>query len=142
MKRTLALLALAGFAGAALAQPQMPPPGTMGPNGHFRIEMRDMERWRMHQLTVLLDLTAAQQQQVKAILAREHVKMRQNMRRMMQQMRAAHRAARQETLAQLSHVLSPAQLTKYKVLMPRGPMMIMRHWKSRPMAPPAPPAAP
>lgn len=124
MKRTVVLLALLGVMGTALASP---PPAAGAPcAGRFRAMQRRLEHRRMEQLTVLLDLTPAQQGKVKAILSEEHAKVRQSMRRVIEQARAAHRAVRHETLAKLSSVLSPQQMKKFKLLMP-GRMLIMRH---------------
>ncbi len=83
-----------------------------------------MEQHRMEQLTVLLDLTPAQQQAVKAILSSEHARMRQSVEQAMQQVRDAHRAVHKETIDKLSTVLSPAQMKKFNALMPEGGMMM------------------
>lgn len=125
MRRSLVLLMMLGVTGAALAKPQAPAAGPPCA-GHFRTMMQRMQERRMERLTVLLDLTPAQQARVKAILAEEHAKMRRSMRQMVRQMRATHRAAHEETITRLSGVLSPEQMKKFKLLMP-GRMLIMRH---------------
>jgi hypothetical protein len=165
MKRSLVLLACVGIAGVALAQPpQMHHPAWGGAGWNtrqMRMEMRLMQRWRMHQLTVLLQLTPAQRQQVKSIFRQQRVAMRRNMeamhrsmrpirremRAVMRKMRAEQRAARHAAMAQLAHVLSPGQMTKFKVLMPppgmmrmgpgaMGGMMPHRAWNAPPPPPP------
>lgn len=123
MRRTIILLAMLGIAGTALASP--PPAGGRPDVARFRMIQRRLEHRRMEQLTVLLELTPAQQGKVKAILSEEHAKVRQSMHRIFEQARAAHRSARRETLAKLSSVLSPEQVKKFKLLMP-GRMFIMR----------------
>ncbi len=125
MRRSLMLLMMLGVTGVALANPQA---AAAGPPcaGHSRTMMQRMEQRRMERLTVLLELTPAQQARVKAILAEEHAKMRRSMRQVMRQMRATHRTVHQETLTRLSGVLSPEQMKKFKLLMP-GRMLIMRH---------------
>lgn len=80
----------------------------------------------MEQLTVLVSLTPAQESKVKAILAEEHARIRQSMRKVVEQARAAHRAVHKETLAKLSAVLSPEQMRKLELLMP-GRMLIQFH---------------
>lgn len=88
--------------------------------------MHRMEHRRMEQLTVLVGLTPAQAGKVKAILSEEHARIRQSMRKVMEEARATHRAARKETLAKLSAVLSAEQMRKFKLLMP-GRMLIQFH---------------
>lgn len=124
MRRSLVLLALLGVTGAALASP--PPAGGRPDAARFKMMQRHFEQQRMHRLTVLLDLTPAQQGKVGSILSEEHAKMRRSMWRLMKQARATHRAVRHQTLARLSSVLSPEQLKKFKLLMP-GRMLIRRH---------------
>ena len=96
-----------------------------------------MEERRMQQLTVLLDLTSAQQQQIKTILEAEHARMRQSMEQAMRQVEETHRAVRKDTLDKLSAVLSPAQMKKFKVLMPGPGMMhgMMMHGMGHGMGP-------
>jgi hypothetical protein len=112
--------------------------------------MHRMEHRRMEQLTVLLDLTPAQQEKVKTILAAEHARMRQSMEQAMRQIRDTHRAVRKDTLDKLSAVLSPEQMKKFKVLMPgphgmMGAMMMhgmMSHGRGMGPPPPGAGAAP
>lgn len=128
MKRALIVLALTGAASVALAQTRPMPmcdAGWGGAQVRVRVHMRRMQQWRMHQLTVLLGLTGAQRQQVKAILRQQRIATRRNikpfrqaMHRAFQQMRAAQRATHKQTLERLSRVLNPEQLAKFKVLMP------------------------
>jgi hypothetical protein len=121
-------------------------------------ERAQMEQKRMDRLAVLLDMTPAQKQQVQAVLASERSEMQQAMKQAMQAARAAHT----ETETKLGQVLSPAQMTKLKLLMPdrhhfrmRGRMGMHGHmgmhggmgmhgpgpgmWKDHGGAPPAPP---
>ncbi len=101
----------------------------------------------MEQLTVLLDLTPAQQQKVRVILAAEHARMMQSVRQAMRQVRDTHRAVRKDTIEKLSGVLSPEQLRKFKVLLP-GPHRVMgammmhgMMMRGRDRGPPSPPGA-
>jgi hypothetical protein len=127
----LAVLALAGttLAGITLAQESPAPShGWHGEHGwQNSAEWRQkMEQRRLERLTVLLDLTAAQRQQVQAILSDEHARMRtamQQVEQAMKQARATHEAVRKETVQRLSSVLTPAQMKKLKVLMPEHGMM-------------------
>ena len=121
MRRSLVLLVMLGMTGAALASP--PPAGPPACAAHWRMVMQRMEQRQMKRLSVLLGLTPAQRGKVKAILAEEHARLRRRMRKVMEQVRATHRAARHETLEKLSSVLSPEQMSKLKLLMP-GRMMI------------------
>jgi hypothetical protein len=105
----------------ALAQTPAAPPSPAWHGG--RAMMQRMQQRRMEQLTVLLDLTAAQQRQVNTILSAEHERMWQAAQQAMRQIRDAHRAVRKDTLAKLSTVLSPQQMKKFKVLMPGPDMM-------------------
>ncbi len=82
-----------------------------------------MEQHQMKRLTLLLDLTAVQQQKVEGILAAEHSRMRQAMGQAMRQVRDTHRAVRKDTTAKLSAVLSPTQMEKFEALMPERGMM-------------------
>lgn len=130
MKRTLALLMMLGVAGAACAS--APPPAD-GPAwaGHMHAMRQHMEQRRMHRLTVLLDLTPAQQAQVKGIFEAEHARMhasRRQVRQAMQQAWAARKAAHHETMTRLSAVLSPEQMKKLALLMPRHMHMGPHHW--------------
>jgi hypothetical protein len=118
----VAAVALLCACGTALAQtPPAPPPHAWQGGGAM---MQRMEQRRMEQMTVLLDLTPAQQQKVQAILAAEHARMRKTMLQAMRQMRETHRLVRKDTIERLSTVLSPEQMKKFKVLMP-GPRMMM-----------------
>lgn len=145
MKRGLVLLVLAGAASVALAQTAPTPrlnAGWRGAGGGrgVRMGVQRMEQWRMHRLTVLLDLTAAQREKVQSILREQRVAMRQHMApvrqamwRALRQMRAAQEATHKETLTKLAGVLSPKQLAKFKVLMPRHPWFWMHHMGPRGM---------
>ncbi len=130
MKRTLVLLALTGVASVALAQ--SPPPAPAWRHGSMAMRMQRMQRmeqWRLHQLTVLLDLSPAQQQQVKAIYDQQHAAMRASMQQVMQAMRAArlaHRDAHQQMMTRMAQVLNPAQMAKFRVLIPPHPRPFMR----------------
>ncbi|MGC8518010.1 MAG: hypothetical protein ACP5P4_05700 [Steroidobacteraceae bacterium] len=158
MKRSLILLSLAAVTSVALAQTPTPQLAHGWPQGAAAAHMRriqHMEQWRLHQLTVLLDLTAAQRQQVRAILTEQHAAMRTSMQQMMRAMRAmrqAHMAAKRQMMAKMARVLSAEQMAKFKVLLPphpwfgmAGPMgrgamgMRMRMASPPPPAPPAPP---
>lgn len=130
IRRSVVLVAMLGFAGATLAQEPAPPPPPQWHGDHdgkHAAEWRQkMEQRRVEQLDVLLDLTPAQRQQVQAILAEEHAKMRtamQQVKQAMKQARVAHEAAHKETLQRLSSVLSPTQMKKLKVLMPEHGFM-------------------
>jgi len=144
--RSVVLLAALAMAGTALARtPPSPPPQWQGHHQwknaaewHQKMEQRRMER-----LSVLLDLTAAQRQQVQSIFADEHAKMKtamQPVQQAMEQARAAHHAVRRETEQKLAAVLTPAQMKKLKLLMPehgRGHFMMRRKGMG-----PMPPAGP
>jgi Spy/CpxP family protein refolding chaperone len=84
----------------------------------------------MDRLATLLDLTDAQKTQVQAVLEAEHAKMKalhdqaeaSGQKPTFDQMKAAHQQAQQDTITQLTPILSPAQLEKFQVLMAeRGP---------------------
>lgn len=98
----------------------------------------------MERLTILLDLTPAQQQKVEAILASEHTRMMQSMKEAMRQVRQAHRAVRKDTADKLSAVLSPTQMKKFDALMPDRAMMhgMMMHGMEHDMGMGAPPSGP
>jgi Spy/CpxP family protein refolding chaperone len=112
-----------------------------------------MEQRRMERLAVLLDMTPAQKQQVQAIFSAERTRMQQAMR----QAREARRAAHTEAVTKLGQVLSPRQMKKLELLMPkrhhrlfmmrmamRGRMGMWRPHAGYGMwpPPPAPPPAP
>jgi flagellar biosynthesis GTPase FlhF len=78
-------------------------------------ERARMEERRMDRLAVLLDMTPAQKQQVQTILSAERGRVQQAMKQAME----ARRAARTETVTKLGQVLSPAQMKKLKLLMPK-----------------------
>jgi Spy/CpxP family protein refolding chaperone len=166
LRRSVVLLALSCLGGFALAQtpPSAPPPAAawhgQGARGamHWR---QKMEQRRMERLTVLLDLTAAQQQQVKAIMSEERARMRpsmQQMMRAMRQLRAAREAARKEAMQKLASALTPLQMKKLELLMPEHPRFMMRGGRgmgmgmrmgmrmgmmgAHPMGPPGPPPPP
>jgi Spy/CpxP family protein refolding chaperone len=112
--------------GVAAAQPP-DAPGGGGPGPGFRHES---PAERMDHLAILLDLTDGQKAQVQAILDEQHAKMKAQHDAMQSsgqkptfdQMKAAHDQLRQDTLAKLTPVLTPAQLKKFQVLMEeRGP---------------------
>jgi hypothetical protein len=127
--RSVVMMAMLAVAGTALAQaPASPSPQWQG---HHQWKgaadwHQKMEQHRMERLTVLLDLTPAQQQQVRTIFSDEHARMKTAMGQVqeaMKQVRAAHEAAHKETLQRLGSVLSPAQMKKLDALMPpRGVM--------------------
>jgi Spy/CpxP family protein refolding chaperone len=84
----------------------------------------------MDHLATLLDLTDAQKAQVQTILDEQRAKMKaerdaaraSGQKPTFEEMKAAHDQMRQETLAKLTPVLTPAQLKKFQVLMEeRGP---------------------
>ncbi|MGH8269204.1 MAG: periplasmic heavy metal sensor [Steroidobacteraceae bacterium] len=145
--RNVVLTVLLAVAGTALAQqpPAAPPP----PHWHARMEQQRIER-----MAVLLELTAAQRQQVQTILTDEHARMKpamQQVEKAMKQARATHEAVHKETLQRLSSVLTPAQMKKLKVLMPEHGMMhgmmmrgmMMHHMgHGMHMEPPPPPPGP
>ena len=136
MKRFAVFLALAGMTSIALAQSPAPVPPPGWATRAMTMRMKAMEKWRLHQLTVLLDLSAAQQQQIKAIIAEQHAAMRTSMLQVMRAMRAAraaHVAAQREMMSKMAQVLSPAQMAKFKVLMPPHRWFMMRRMRPRGM---------
>jgi Spy/CpxP family protein refolding chaperone len=127
MKITLAAAAAVLWMGAAVAQAPDSPPGEGGPGPGFRHETPAQH---MEHLATLLDLTDAQKAQVQTILDEQRAQMKaqrdaaqaSGQKPTFEQMRAAHAQMRQETLAKLTPVLTPAQLKKFQVLMEeRGP---------------------
>jgi Spy/CpxP family protein refolding chaperone len=150
IRRSVVLLAMLAVAGTALAQA----PASQKPQWQGHHELKDAGEWqqkmeqrRMERMAVLLDLTPAQRQQVQAILADEHAKMKtamQQVRQAMKQARATHEAARKDTEQRLAGVLNPEQMKKLKVLMPEhahGAFM-MRHGGMAWMRHPGPGADP
>ena len=110
---------------AAMAQAPDSTGGGPGPGGHHESAAQ-----RMDNLATLLDLTDAQKTQVQAVLEAEHAKMKalhdqaeaSGQKPTFDQMKAAHEQAQQDTITQLTPILSPAQLKKFQVLMAeRGP---------------------
>ena len=126
---SVVLVAALALAGTALAQS---PPPTAQWHGHHQWKdaaqwRQKMEQRRMDRLTLLLDLTPAQRQQVQAIFADEQAKMKtamQQLRQAMEQAHAAHEAVRKDAEHRLSSVLSPTQMRKLKALMPEHGMMM------------------
>jgi hypothetical protein len=131
IRRSVVLLSMLAVAGTALAQTPPSPPPQQQWHGHHQWKdaaqwRQKMEQRRMDRLAILLDLTPAQRQQLKTIFADERAKMKpamQQVRQAMKQVRAAHEAARKETLQRLTSVLSPTQMKKFKALMPEHGMM-------------------
>lgn len=130
IKRSVVFVAMLTMAAAALAQAPSPPPP---PHWHGHRPGRDVAQWqqqmqqrRMERLTLLLDLTPAQQRQVQAIFADEHARMKSAMRQVRQAMRrarATHAAVRKETQQRLQSVLNPLQMKKLAALKPGPDMM-------------------
>lgn len=136
IRRSVLLLSMLAVAGAALAQtPPSPPPGQWHGNHQWKHAaqwQQKMQQRRMDRLVILLDLTPTQRQQLGTIFADERAKMKpamQQMRQAMKQVRAAHEAARKETMQRLTSVLNPTQMKKFKALMPEHGMMraVMMH---------------
>jgi hypothetical protein len=113
----VAVLGLAAAAGVAVAQPPGPPQGGPG---------LDIER-----LTILLDLDAYQRGEVERLLAeqREHNRAARAARSdsaerpSFEEMQARREQSRAELVTKLEAVLTPQQITKFKVLTerPEGP---------------------
>jgi Spy/CpxP family protein refolding chaperone len=125
MKISLAAVAVL-WMGVAIAQAP-DSSGGGGPGPGFRHESAAEH---MDHLATLLDLTDEQKAQVQTILDEQHAKMKaqrdaaqaSGQKPTFEQMKAEHEQLRQETLAKLTPVLSPAQLKKFQVLMAeRGP---------------------
>jgi Spy/CpxP family protein refolding chaperone len=125
MKISVAAVA-ALWMGVAIAQAP-DSAGGGGPGPGFRHES---PAEHMDHLATLLDLTDQQKAQVQTILDAQHAKMKaerdaaqtSGQKPTFEQMKAAHDQLRQDTLAQLTPVLSAAQLKKFQVLMEeRGP---------------------
>ena len=124
MKASIFAVALL-WVGVAVAQAPDSPAGGPGPGGRHESPAQ-----RLDNLATLLDLTDAQKTQVQAVLEAEHAKMKalheqaeaSGQKPTFEQMKAAHVQAQQDTLTQLTPILSPAQLKKFQVLMAeRGP---------------------
>jgi glycyl-tRNA synthetase beta subunit len=130
IRRSLVIVAMLALTGATFAQEPAPPAAHWHGEHQWKnsAEWRQkMEQHRMERLTVLLELTAAQRQQVQAILSDEHAKMRtamQQVEQAMQKARATHEAVHKEAIQRLSSVLTPAQMKKLNVLMPEHGMMM------------------
>lgn len=156
MKRTLVTLALAGsfalgmtalpaFAQDSAPPPQPPPTMQQGMGGmHHGMHHRRMspERQLKH-LTRALDLTAAQQEQLKPILKEQDQKMReiwqsqaQQRRQMREQMMSAAKAGK----AKIEAVLTPEQKQKFDEMIHRR-MERMHQWRQDHGGPPPPPPA-
>jgi Spy/CpxP family protein refolding chaperone len=125
MKISVAAAVAVLWMGVAIAQ--TPDSGGGGPGPGFRHES---PAEHMDHLATLLDLTDAQKVQVQTILDAQRAKMKaehdaaeaSGQKPTFEQMKAAHDQLRQDTLAKLTPVLSPAQLKKFQVLMEeRGP---------------------
>jgi hypothetical protein len=119
----------------------------------WKAKRAQMEQKRMDRLAVLLDMTAAQKQQVQTIFSAERDQMKQAMKQAMEARKAAHTEAQ----TKLGQVLSPTQMKKLKLLMPErhhrffrmrgrmgmhGPMGMggpMGKWHDHGMGPPPPP---
>lgn len=125
MKISVATVA-ALWMGVAIAQAP-DSSGGGGPGPGFRHES---PAEHMEHLATLLDLTDQQKAQVQTILDAQRAKMKaqreaaqaSGQKPTFEQMKAEHEQLRQDTLAKLTPVLSPAQLKKFQVLMEeRGP---------------------
>ena len=123
MKISVAAVAVL-WMGVAIAQA---PDAPVGPGPGFRHES---PAEHMDHLATLLDLTDQQKAQVQTILDAQRAKMKaqheaahaSGQKPTFEQMKAEHEQLRQDTLAKLTPVLSPAQLKKFQVLMEeRGP---------------------
>ncbi len=79
----------------------------------------------MANLAVLLDLTAEQKPKFAAVLQQQHAKMKalfeqaraSGTRPSFEQMRAQHQQIEQESMTQLTPLLTAAQLNKFKILL-------------------------
>jgi hypothetical protein len=111
MKATILALSLL-CAGTAFAQSPMPAAASARQAQH------------MDDLATLLDLTAAQKAQVQTIVQAQHAKMQTAFEQAKAsgskpdwtQMKALHQQVEQETLQQLTPVLSALQLKKFQIL--------------------------
>jgi Spy/CpxP family protein refolding chaperone len=121
-KRSVLLVAMLCAGGTAFAQAPAPKGAQADWQARheqwaqkWQQERTEMEQRRMERLAVLLDMTPAQQQQVRTIFAAERTRMQQAMKQAMEARRAAHT----ETEAKLGQVLTPAQMKKLELLMPQ-----------------------
>jgi len=118
MKTTLLAVAVL-WVGAAVAQA---PDTASGPGPGFHHESAAE---RLDHLAILLDLTDAQKPQVQSILEEQHAKIHalheqawaSGEKPTFEQMKATHEQLKQETLAKLTPILTPAQLKKFQILM-------------------------
>lgn len=152
MKKTLVTLALAGsfafgmtlpvFAQDA-APPPPPPPMQQGMGGmhHGMRHHRMTPERQLQHLTRALNLTAAQQEQLKPILTEQDQKMRaiwQSQAQQRQQMREQMMSAAKESKAKIEAVLTPEQQQKFDAMIHRR-MERMHQWRQHHGAPPPPP---
>jgi hypothetical protein len=121
MRRSVVVLAaVLCAAGTALAQAPPSPSHADWQAKHqqwqqkWKAKRAEMEQKRMDRLAVLLDMTAAQKQQVQTIFSGERDQMKQAMKQAMQARKAAHTEAQ----AKLGQVLSATQMQKLGLLMP------------------------
>jgi Spy/CpxP family protein refolding chaperone len=160
LRRSVVLFAIWCAAGAALAQSPAPPAPAawQGRTGvAWMRERRMMQQRRMERLTVLLDLTPAQQRRVATIMRAERARMKpslERLRRSMRAVRAARGVARRDAMRQFASALTPAQMRKLKLLMPKQRRFMMRGGMGMhmgmgmmmmgpcPMMPPGPPGPP
>ncbi|MBV9914457.1 MAG: hypothetical protein JOZ93_17895 [Sinobacteraceae bacterium] len=117
--KALSVIFLGLWSIAALAQstdpaaPPSPPGAPLTPEQH------------MANLAVLLDLTDEQKPKFEAVLQQEHAKMKawfdqaraSGTRPSFEQMKAQHQQIEQDSVMQLTPVLSPAQLSKFEILL-------------------------
>lgn len=161
MKRTLITLALAGsfalgmtalpaFAQDSTPPPQPPPPMQQGPGGmhHGWHHHRMSPERQLEHMTRALNLTEAQQEQLKPILKEQDQKMRaiwQSQAQQRRQMREQMMAAAKESKAKIEAVLTPEQKQKFDAMIHRR-MEHMHHWRHQggppPPQPPPPPSQP
>jgi hypothetical protein len=120
-RRSVVLVAMLCAAGTAFAQapPSAPHANWQAHRQQWQQKWQQMrtkmEQRRMERLAVLLDMTPAQKQQVQAIFSAE----RSRMQAAMKQAMAARKAAHADAVSKLGQVLSPTQMKKLKLLMPR-----------------------
>ena len=121
--KALSIIFLGLFLGlwsiAALAQSTDPAAPAFPPGPHLSPEQH------MANLAVLLDLTDEQKPKFEAVLQQEHAKMKawfdqaraSGTRPSFEQMKAQHQQIEQDSVMQLTPVLSPAQLKKFEILL-------------------------